>query len=266
MADVQRTNRQWVARVRELRDRKVRQAEGVCFVEGIRQVLAAREGGQRLEALLIDPASLRSDVAWTEVEAVRASGGTVVELSPREFERISSRDNPTGIAAIVQWQPLPLSSLDVPSRSLWLVSDDISDAGNLGTLMRTCDSLGASGLITHGGVDAAHPAALRASLGTAFRLVIATTDSLNDLFAWCETQNITTIATSANTEQTVWDADLTNPAAILMGNEGRGLSRETIARCDTTVLIPMSGTATSLNVGVAAGIILYEAVRQRHRH
>lgn len=263
MADAQRTNRQWVARARELRDRKVRQAEGVCFVEGIRQVLAAREGGWPLEAMLINPASLTSDVAWDAVETFRAEGGTVVELSPRDFDRIASRDNPAGIAAIVKWQPMELDRLTPLAAATWLVADDISDAGNLGTLIRSCDALDAGGIIVHGGVDPGHPGVLRASLGSAFQFEVLTVDSMDDLLDWCHKHNITTIGTSAKATYTVWDVNLVRPTVILVGNEGRGLSEATIARCDETVQIPMSGTATSLNVGVAAGIMLYEAVRQR---
>lgn len=263
MTDAPRSNRQWIARVRDLRDRKVRQAEGVCFVEGIRQVLAAREGGWPLEALLVDLTRLKSEVALQEVEVVRSAGVTVVELSPRDFERISSRDNPTGIAAIVEWRPRSLADLPKPDAPVWLVTDDLSDAGNVGTLIRTADALGVDGVISVGGVDPAHPGALRASLGTAFRLPVATADTMDDVFDWCREHGITTIATSAKADILVWEADLTVPVAILLGNEGRGLSRETVAQCDQQVLIPMSGTATSLNVGVAAGIILYESRRQR---
>lgn len=263
MEEPSRANRHWVARVRELRDRKLRHAEGVCFVEGIRQVLAAGEGGWPLEALLVDPSRLKSDIAWATVENLRSAGTQIVELSPRDFERVSSRNNPTGIAAIVQWQPLALDALNVASQSLWLVADDVADAGNLGTLVRTGDSLGLSGLITHAGVDPAHPAALRASLGTAFRLPIASAESVGEVFTWCARHGIRTVATSAKAEHAVWDADLTVPSALMVGNEGRGLDQAMIERCDETVLIPMSGTATSLNVGVAAGIILYEAMRQR---
>ena len=265
MEDARRSNRAWVARVRSLRDRAVRQSDGVTYVEGIRQVLAAREGGWRLEAVMIDPTRLRSDIAWEAVEELRSAGTAIVELSPRDFERISARDNPTGIAAVVRWQPMDLDRLSVPANSLWLVADDVSDAGNLGTLIRSADSLGVSGLIAHGGADPAHPAALRASLGTAFRLPVAVAESLEDMFDWCRRHAIVTVATSVKAQKSVWDADLSRSTALLVGNEGRGLAAETIERCNETVLIPMTGTATSLNVGVAAGIILYEAVRQRSR-
>ncbi len=259
MTATNRSNREWVQRVRSVQKRAFRQEEGVCFVEGIRQVIAAREGGWPLEVLLIEPARLRSDVAWHEIER---SDAPVVELSSRDFERISSRDNPTGIAAIINWRPMRINDLSSNGK-LYVISDEISDAGNLGTLMRTCDAFGVSGLIVQGGADPSHPASLRSSLGTAFRLPIATINSLDEAFAWCRNNGISIVATSARTSSQLHQAELgANPVAIVLGNEGRGLSAETIDRCDTTVRIPMAGTATSLNVGVAAGIILYEATRQ----
>lgn len=263
MSDAPRSNRYWIGRVRALRDRAEREREGVCFVEGIRQVLAARDGGRPVEAVLLDPGRLNSDVAWQAVDAIREAGAQVVELKSSEFERISARDNPTGIAAIVRWQPERLDALVPAVPSVWVVADDISDAGNLGTLVRTCDALGVAGLIARGGVDPSHPAALRASLGTAFQLLIATASTLDGVLDWCSRYGLITVATSASADVATWDARLDGPMAIFVGNEGRGLSPETIERCDVAVTIPMAGTATSLNVGVAAGIILYEALRQR---
>jgi RNA methyltransferase, TrmH family len=263
MADIPRSGRYWISRVRELRDRAIREREVVCFVEGIRQVISAHEGGWQFEAVLIDSTRLRSDVALEAVADMQHAGVLVAELSTRDFERISARDNPAGIAAIVRWSPLALDDLAVSANGLYVLTDQISDAGNLGTLMRTADSLGVSAVITHAGTDPAHPAALRASLGSAFQMPVASTSTMDSALAWCVTHSITTVATSAKAEQAVWDADLTGPVAIILGNEGRGLAQDVIERCDTTVLIPMTGTATSLNVGVAAGIILYEAQRQR---
>lgn len=266
MDDAPRSNRHWVRRVRALRDHAARQHEGVCFVEGIRQVLSAHEGGHILEAVLIDPQRLRSTVALRTVSALRTANTPVVEFSTSEFERISSRDNPVGIAAIVQWAPVSLEDLVTSPDAMYLVTDELSDAGNLGTLMRTVDSFGGASLIVHGGVDPAHPNALRASLGTAFRLPIATAASLDVIFKWTARHHIQTVATSARASQPVWQANMSRSTAVLVGSEGPGLSRETIDRCDESVLIPMSGTASSLNVGVAAGIILYEIHRQRHAH
>jgi TrmH family RNA methyltransferase len=263
MTDSVPSNRHWLRRVRALRDQTERESEGVCYVEGIRQVLAAHEGGHSLEVVLIEPRRLRSNVAWRATTAMRSAGTPVIELTKQEFERISARDNPAGIAAIVQWKPATLADLNPATGAFYLVTDRVGDAGNLGTLIRTADSLGAGAIIVHSGVDPSHPTALRASLGTAFRLPVARAGSLDELFKWTQKYQIQTVATSAKAKQPAWQVDMSRSTALLVGSEGDGLDQETVDRCDQTVLVPMAGTATSLNVGVAAGIILYEIQRQR---
>src|SRR5687768_7278610 len=111
MSDSPRSSRRWLERVRGLRDRATRERDGLCYVEGIRQVLSAVEGGHDLDALLVDPARLKSEVAQLAVSDLRERGVEYVELTTREFERISDRDNPVGIAAIVRWSARPLAEL-----------------------------------------------------------------------------------------------------------------------------------------------------------
>jgi TrmH family RNA methyltransferase len=248
--------------VRVLRDRATREREGVCYVEGIRQVLSAQEGGHRLEAVLVDPARLKSEVAWEAVAVARAAGAEYVALTTREFERISSRDNPVGIAAIVRWWAGPLEALTPVPNGLYLVADDVRDPGNLGTLIRTLDAAGGQGVVVHAGTDPTHPNALRASLGTTFRVPVFRAESHAALFSWVERHGVTTVATSAKAEHGLWEMPVRLPAVVLVGNEGDGLAAETVARCDIRVAIPMLGTATSLNVSVAAGIVLYEMRRK----
>lgn len=256
------TNRAWLRRVRALRDRATREREGLLFVEGIRQVLAAEEGGHPLEAVLVDPSKLRSAYGWELIDRIQHTGVPIVMLAPAEFESISSRDNPVGLAAIVRWQPAPLAQAQVATDDLWLLIDDIRDPGNLGTLIRTADALGAAGVVIHRGVDAAHSSVARASLGTLFRTRLYLAESLDQLFEWTARHGVTTIATSAHAEDPVGQAATTRPLGVLVGSEGEGLAADTIERCDLAMRIPMHGTASSLNASVAAGIVLY-ALRRR---
>lgn len=254
--------RRWVERARVVqRERRVREAEGVCFVEGIRQVLSAIEAGHPLEALLVDPARLKSAIAWEAVARARAAGAEYVVLPPAEFERISSRDNPVGIAAVVRWGAAPLAQLAARPDGLYLVTDDVRDPGNLGTLARTLDAAGGHALIVHAGTDPGHPTALRASLGTSFHVPTWRAASLDAVFAWAEGAGVATLATSAKADAELWQLTVTPPVAILLGNEGEGLAPSTIARATHRLRIPMLGTATSLNVAVAGGIMLYEVRR-----
>lgn len=248
--------------MRALQDRRVRQSEGVVFVEGIRQVIAAREGGHAFEAVLVDPSRLRSEIAWEMVDQLRAEGVEVATLRPVEFERISSRDNPVGLAATVRWWPEDLRFIDPVPDGLYLATDRVHDPGNLGTIIRTADSFGAAGVILHGGTDPGHPTALRASLGTAFRMPVHTVPTLPELFYWAGRNSVAVAGTSASASQDIGEASIPLPSIILLGSEGEGLDEETLDSCDLIVRIPMAGTATSLNVAVAAGILLYELRRR----
>lgn len=251
------TNRAWLRRARALRDRTVREREGLLFVEGIRQVLAAEEGRHPLEAVFIDPTKLRSAYGWEMIDRIQHTGVPIVMLNPNEFESISSRDNPVGLAAIVQWRSAPLYRATVQPKDVWLLADDIRDPGNLGTLIRTADALGAAGVVVHRGVDTGHPSVARASLGTLFRTHVYQAESLDLLFDWAARLGVTTLATSTRAELEIGALDTPRPLGVLFGNEGEGLEPETIARCDLAARIPMHGTASSLNVSVAAGIVLY---------
>jgi TrmH family RNA methyltransferase len=257
------TSRHWLERARAIaRDRQVRERDGACYVEGIRQVVSAVEGGHEIEAVLVDPTRLRSDVAWEAVTRAQAAGAEYVVLRPAEFERVSARDNPIGVAAIVRWAPRPLSALAPTVDGLYLVTDDVRDPGNLGTLIRTLDAAGGQAVIVHSGTDPAHPTALRAALGTTFMIPVYAAPSLDALFGWAAEHHVRTLATTARADTPVWEADVRPPLAVLVGNEGEGLSTATVERCDVRVRIPMLGTATSLNVSVAAGVVLYEARRR----
>lgn len=263
MSDRAQSNRRWLARAREVRDRDVRLRDGICYVEGIRQVLSALETGHRLEALFVDPGRLRSEVARKAIERCASQIESQVTLSAAEFERMSSRENPVGIAAIVRWSPGSLDALTPRRDGLYLIADDVRDPGNLGTLIRTTDAAGGSALIVRGGVDPGHPNVMRASLGTTFELPIVAATSIDDVFAWTGLHGVQTIATSAGATRDLWSITPAFPVAILVGNEGTGLPRETAERCDDLVSIPMFGTATSLNVSVAAGIVLFELARRQ---
>ena len=257
--------RNWPRRVRALQDRRTRLAEGIVFVEGIRQVIDAVESAAEIEAILVDPSRLRSARAWEMLDLAGQAGIEIVQLNPADFERLSSRDNPVGLAATVRWQPEDLRFVEPSTKGVYLATDDVRDPGNLGTIMRTADALGAAGLITHRGTDTGHPTAMRSSLGSAFRLPVHTTATLNELFYWAHSNGVSIYGTSANVDVDLPNAAISIPAVLLLGNEALGLSDEVLDRCDGLLRIPMAGSASSLNVAVAAGILLYEIGRRLNR-
>ncbi len=255
--------RRWETRVRRLASRHYREQEGVCFVEGIRPVLDALESGARLEALLIAPEVLRSEVALRMAREQEAAGTPIIALSRASFERLSDRENPTGLAALVYWRPLSLEELPLEQNALLVMAEDIRDPGNLGTLLRTMDAVKGSGVVVVGAsTDPTHPRCLKASMGTLFRLPVARAESVEAFLSWAKERKIWTVATTARRGESYWSAPYRLPLALLLGNEGEGLRQETLASADVIARIPMWGTASSLNISVAAGVLLYE-IRRR---
>lgn len=255
--------RQWETRVRRLATRRYREQEGVCYAEGIRPVLDALENGVSIEALLICPELLRSDVALRMVAEQRVLGTPVVEFSRASFERFSDRDNPMGLAAIVRWAPLALDALPAGSDALLVMAEDMRDPGNLGTLLRTMDAIGGTGVVVVGSsTDPTHPRCLKASMGTIFRVPLARAASVEVFLQWTQARGIWTVATTARRGESFWSLGYRRPLALLLGNEGEGLRQETMQMADAVARIPMWGTTSSLNVSVAAGVLLYE-IRRR---
>ncbi len=254
----------WEARARRLaQQRHFREQEGACLVEGIRPVLDAIEADVPLEAVLVCREMLHSEGALRAVEQQHRAGVPVVECSRTSFERLSERDNPMGLAAIARWAPLSLDALTVGPQTLLVIAEDLRDPGNLGTLLRTMDAVGGSGVVLVGAsTDATHPRCLKASLGTVFRVSVASAPRIEVALAWAREYQIWTLATTARRGTSYWALEYRRPLAVLLGNEGEGLRPETIAAADAVARIPMWGTASSLNISVAASVLLYEIRRQ----
>jgi TrmH family RNA methyltransferase len=253
-----------VKRMRALEQRKVREREGAFVVEGIQPVWHAVESGAAIETLIVAPELLTSVPAQEMVARQRAAGTRVAEMSATLFARVATREHPSGLAAIVRVQQRSLDDLTVTPTSLFVALHEAGNPGNLGTILRTVDAVGGSGVILIGdGTDPSHPSAVRASVGTIFRLPIVHVEAIADVQAWCAARQIAVITTSTRAPHDYWHVTYPTPSLVLFGNEGRGLAPEVIAAGDLAVRIPMHGGASSLNLSVAAGVLLYEILRQR---
>jgi TrmH family RNA methyltransferase len=249
-----------------LSQRGARDQHGVFLVEGIRAVWQALDHQADIEVILTAPELLTSDTARTAVERAEAAGIRVISFSARVFERFTDREHPSGLAAIVRAAPVPLENLTVAKDSLVVALYEVGNPGNLGTILRTLDAVGGAGLITIGdATDPYHPTAVKASMGTIFSMPIVLLARAEQAFDWARSRKVTVIGTSEHAEHTHWEAPLPLPAMILLGNEGRGLPPEVLHACDYRVRIPMEGSAGSLNLAMAAGILLYEARRTQWR-
>lgn len=253
-----------VKRVRSLRDKKHRREEGLFMAEGLRILTEAREAGFLPEMLFFSPGSAHPllDALIGETEA---AGGEAVETTPDILHKISGKDNPQVVLGVFQAFDTRLERIDRGQADLWIVAQSLRDPGNLGTILRTGDAVGAGGLIlVDDCVDPFSVEAVRATMGALFTQKIATSD-WTSFIAWLRVGEGQLIGTSLSANQDYQQPRYTRPAFILVGNEAQGLPAAYEAECDQLVKIPMLGKADSLNAAVATAVVAYEIINQWRR-
>jgi RNA methyltransferase, TrmH family len=252
-----------IKRIRKLKQRKHREDEGAFFVEGIRPVLSALGSDAQIESVIVSQGLLTSDSARERVEQ---SGASVLEVSPEVFESVAEREHPSGLGAVVKTWAHGLDELKVSDDEVIVAIDDAGNPGNLGTILRTADAAQVAAVVTTGsGTDPFHPTAVKASMGALFTVPVFRGPDIGEFARWCGEHGVTTVATSARAEQEHWAAEYRSPLALMFGSEASGLPQEVVSGADVSVRIPMGGESSSLNLAVAAGIILFEVVRQKRR-
>lgn len=253
-----------VKRVRALAERKHRKREGAFVAEGIQPVWYAVDAGAAIESLIVAPGLLRDSPAEHLVEQQESAGVRIHRLSEELFTRISDRESPSGLAAIIRRTPLRLDDLATAPDAAYVVLADVGNPGNLGTIIRTADSAGMSGVILVGETtDPYAPAAVKASMGSLFTVDVAHATSSAAFLTWAREHEITVATTSAHAPVEHWRADYPLPLALMLGSERLGLPPELRDAGDLDVRIPMDGAASSLNLAVAAGVLMYEVRARR---
>jgi RNA methyltransferase, TrmH family len=247
-----------VKQARALRQPKARQASALFLVEGIHHVGEAIEAGAGIDSIYYAPELLKSEFGLQLVESQEKVGIPCYALAPEVFASIAEKENPQGILAMVRQRHARLKQLH-PQNFDWgvaLVSPQ--DPGNLGTILRAIDAVGASGLILlEEGVDPYHPSAVRASMGALFWYPVASS-SFSEFAGWASAHGYHIYGTSAHASLDYRQIQsYARPRILLMGSEREGLSPTQAAICEQLIRLPMRGRATSLNLGVATGIFLY---------
>ncbi len=252
-----------IKRFRLLADRRHRRREGAFVVQGVQPVWQAVEAGADIEVLIVAPDLLTLPAARQMVAAQEQRGRRVVRVPAALFARLAGRDGPGGLAAIVTIAPSPLAGLTVAPGSVFMALHEVGNPGNLGAIVRTASAAGAGGVILVGACADPHdPAAVKASMGAIFSVPVAAAADAAEFFDWAAAAAVRVAVTSARGAATLWESPLPLPAVLLLGSEGAGLPADLLARGDLQLRIPMTGTAESLNLAVAAGILLYETVRR----
>ncbi|GHO89274.1 TrmH family RNA methyltransferase [Dictyobacter formicarum] len=247
--------------LRALLKRSERERTGLALIEGLSQVLEASQQPGLVRQLIVAPDVLKSHPAWQLFDAHRQQGCPYLCVSADVLQSFQLKYAQQGIAAVIaqRWESLAQVTLAVSD--YWLALEAIEYPGNLGTILRTCDATGCRGvfLLDHT-ADPYDPAALRASRGAIFtqRLVKASFQAFVD---WTRRHNYPIIGTSDAAAVHYRQASYPASAILLMGSERQGLSPEQQAVCDLVVSIPMRGTSDSLNVSIAAAVVLYEILQ-----
>lgn len=254
-----------IKEIRALRQRKIRDAGGLFWIEGIRIVSEAVALHAPIVEYLIAPQLLSSEHGSQVDDTLQSRGVPRLEVSADVFGSISSKEGPQGIGAVVRQSWTALSEVRPEDGLGWVALDRVQDPGNLGTILRTSDAVGTTGVILLGHTtDPYDPTAIRASMGAIFSQRLVRTE-FDDLVAWKESTRFSLIGTS-DSAPTLYDAvSYPLPAVLLMGSEQHGLSEGQQRLCDMTVRIPMAGRSDSLNLAVATGVMLYEMHRQTRR-
>ena len=247
-----------VKRLRSLRDKKARREEGLFLAEGLRIIAEARDSGRLPEIVAFSPEGAKHPLAAEIIEATEAAGGEAIETTADILSKMSGKDNPQMLLGAYNQPATSLEGLDRAAAPLWFVAQSLRDPGNIGTVLRTGDAVGAGGLILVD--DSADPysvEAVRASMGAIFTQQVAKAPWA-DFVAWLRSGPGQLVGTSLNTTKDYLEITYEQPCFLLIGNEQQGLPETYEAECDTLVKIPMAGRADSLNAAIAAAVMAFQ--------
>ena len=247
-----------VKRLRSLREKKARREQGLFLAEGLRIIAEARDSGTLPEIVAFASTERIHPLAAEIIEATEDRGGDAIETTPEILAKMSGKDNPQMLLGAYRQPTCALEDINRSDAPLWMVAQALRDPGNIGTILRTGDAVGAGGLILID--DCADPysvEAVRASMGAIFTQKVAQA-RWPDFLEWLRSGSGQLVGTSLKTHQNYLEAVYKQPSFLLIGNEQAGLPSEYEAACDLLVKIPMAGRADSLNAAVAAAVMAFQ--------
>lgn len=260
---IQSTQNQHVKRLRSLATRKGRRRHGQFLVEGVRALEEAVNGRLELATVAVCAELFSGDRAEKLARRLDGTGAEVLQIAEEPFRSFSRVDSPEGVAAAVT---IPGTSLeDLPGEATLVVAAvDLRDPGNMGALLRTADAAGADALIAAGTcVDVYDPKVVRATAGSVFHLPVVANAAIEEMLRRARERSLRTVATCLEDARPHTEIDYPARALVMVGNEANGLREDVARKANLRAYIAMPGRAESLNVTVAAGIVLWEILRQR---
>ena len=249
--------------VRAVRDGKI---EELIFVEGLRLCEEAYRSKLEIEAVVVSEELLRKERAAEAINQLSKVAKRVASVSEKLLESVSYTKTPQGIIVLAHRPESSEARLaaQVNANPLLVVLHQINNPVNVGAILRTSEAAGATGVITTRNTsDPFSPKSLRGAMGSAFRLPIWSGIDYAETIEWCRQRKVVTVCADVEATISYTEIDWTKPRALILGPESTGFTPEELEIADARVTIPMKGMAESLNVAVAAGILLFEAARQR---
>ncbi|NWF54225.1 MAG: RNA methyltransferase [Syntrophaceae bacterium] len=253
-----------IKEVRLLKQAKHRQARGEYFIEGVRLAEEALGSAQPVRLIVHSPRleKITRGAALLSLGKKKCPSGEWFYVSDEIMDSLSDTETHQGILAVLKKREYRWEDLR-KRPGLILLLHELQDPGNLGTIFRVAEAGMASGLVlTRGTLDPYNPKAVRASMGSIFRLPFLSDQDSREALETLRSLGYRIYSTSAGAGTALWEADFSRPAAVLFGQEGAGLPPELVEQADERLTIPMNPAVNSLNVAISAGIILFEALRQ----
>ena len=266
MLEITSTQNPKVKTILSLRNRRDRDEAGLFLIEGFREITRASAGGVScMQAFFCEDLFLGSNEP-SLLEELKEKGATLYSCSEKVFRKFSYRDRPDGLLVIAQQMDTSFKNFQEDYQSkvpFLLVAEGIEKPGNLGTILRSADAVGADAVIVVDKcTDLFNPNVVRASVGTLFTQKVVEAKG-EELLAWLKQEKIQIVAATPHGEKEFTHENLTGPVAVLVGTEQLGLSDLWMKQADIQLRIPMKGMADSLNVATATTLLLYEVLRQR---
>lgn len=260
--EITSTQNSLVKQILVLREKsRERKKTGLFLIEGQRELTLAIKGGYQIETLLFYPELVSEE----QLENFTTSKLTTVKISKEVFQKLAYRDTTEGIIAVVKHKPHTLKNLQLKHKNpLILVAETPEKPGNIGALLRTADAAHVDAvIIANPKTDLYNPNIIRSSVGCVFTNQIAT-GSTSEILEYLKQNNINVYCAALQASKSYHTQDYSKPTAIVVGTEANGLTNEWLQASTQNIIIPMQGEIDSMNVSVAAGILIFEVKRQRN--
>jgi RNA methyltransferase, TrmH family len=252
--------------LRSLQTHQGRSRTKLYIIEGIRHLARAVEHCAPIDSVFLDPSALSNPFGQKLAQRLRQQGVPGIRLSRELYRSLTLASEPQGIGAVLRQKWSPLEHVRAPRNSHWLAVESIESPGNLGTIIRTAEAAGVSGVfILDPNCDPYDPATIRATMGSLFsqKLVRCTVQEFN---RWAKSNGVSVVASSPSGLMDYKALAYRFPTALVVGSEKQGLSDQLLETANFVVRIPMRGGCDSLNAAVATGVLLFEITAQRSQH